>query len=88
MAKDTQQPDDPRSPVEEAVTGPQVRLPIVGEVTLPPADRVAYFAGVGLLVALDLIEWPVALVIVAGHVLAAQRLSRVVKGIGQAFEQA
>jgi hypothetical protein len=88
MAKDTQQRDGQLSPVEEAVTGPQVRLPIVGEVTLPPADRLAYFAGIGVLAALELIEWPVALVIVAGHVLAAQHMSRLVKGIGQAFEEA
>jgi hypothetical protein len=88
MAKDTQQRDDQLTPVEEAVAGPRVRLPIVGEVTLPPADKLAYYAGIGLLAALDLIEWPIALVIVTGHVLAAQHLHRVVRGIGQALEEA
>jgi hypothetical protein len=88
MAKDIKQRDDQRSPVEEAVGGRRVRLPIVGEVTLPPPDRLAYFAGIGLLAAIDVIEWPIALVIITGHVLATQHLSRVVQGIGEAFEQA
>lgn len=79
-----------QSALDRAIEGGcmRVRLPIVGQVTLPPPERLAYFAAIGVLAAIDLIEWPVALVIVTGHVLAAQRWSRVARGLGDALEEA
>ncbi|GDY31710.1 hypothetical protein [Gandjariella thermophila] len=65
-----------------------LELPLLGPVTMPPPDRLAYFAGLGLLAALGLIDWPVALVIAGGHLLADQHWSRVTRGVGQAMEQA
>jgi hypothetical protein len=88
MAEERKQRDDQRSPVEAAVGRLRVRLPIVGEVCLPPPDQLAYLAAIGLLAVVDVIEWPVALVIITGRMLATQHLSRVVKGIGEAFEEA
>jgi hypothetical protein len=39
---------------------------------LPPAERIAYYSGLGLLAALGLVEWPVAVAIGAGTVLATR----------------
>jgi hypothetical protein len=66
----------------------RLRLPLVGDVAVPPPDRVAYFAGLGVLAAIQVIEWPLALVIGAGHLLADQHWSRVLRGLGSAAEEA
>jgi hypothetical protein len=67
--------------------GVQVRVPCVGEVTLPPPQRLAYFGGLAALAAVGLLDWPVAIVIVAGHALADQHWSRVASGMGEALEE-
>jgi hypothetical protein len=68
--------------------GVQVRIPCVGEVTLPPPQRLAFFGGLAALAAVGLLDWPVAIVVVAGHALADQHWSRVASGIGEALEEA
>ncbi|MFI7077729.1 MULTISPECIES: hypothetical protein [unclassified Micromonospora] len=66
----------------------RVEIPWLGMVAVPPPDKLAYYAGIGVLTALQVIEWPLALVITAGHLLADQRLSGLAKGIGEALESA
>ncbi|MCX4387607.1 hypothetical protein OG777_11770 [Micromonospora peucetia] len=66
----------------------RVEIPLLGEVAVPSPDRLAFYAGVGLLAALQIVEWPVALVIGGGHVLADQHLSGLAKGLGDALEAA
>lgn len=91
MPESSQQSDSGGSSVIDKVVEMRhmrVRLPIVGEVTLPPPERLAYFLGIGVLAAVDLIEWPVALVIVTGHWLTNQHVSRVAKGLGEAMAEA
>lgn len=63
-------------------------LPILGEVPVPPPERLAYYTGIGVLAAIGLIEWPVAAVIGVGHVLADQHWSRTLSGVGTALEDA
>ncbi|MET8281361.1 hypothetical protein [Micromonospora sp. NPDC005174] len=65
----------------------RVALPMLGEVAVPPPDKVAYYAGLGVLAALQVIEWPLALVITAGHVLADQHFSGLVRGVGEALQE-
>ncbi|WAL63869.1 hypothetical protein ORV05_23100 [Amycolatopsis cynarae] len=67
--------------------GPSITLPVVGVVHVPPPDRLAYFAGLGLLAAFGVVEWPVAAVIGAGHLLSDQHWSRAMAGIGEALEE-
>ncbi|MBV8160456.1 MAG: hypothetical protein JO265_05995 [Acidimicrobiia bacterium] len=52
----------------------RVRVPIVNfTISLPsPAPKLAYYAGLGAMAALEFIEWPVALVIAAGHEVATR----------------
>ncbi|WP_405428714.1 hypothetical protein [Micromonospora sp. NBC_00617] len=66
----------------------RVELPMLGEVAVPPPDKIAYYAGLGVLAALQVIEWPTALVVTAGHLLADQHLSGLVRGLGRAFQDA
>jgi hypothetical protein len=66
----------------------RIEVPVLGEVGVPPPDKVAYYAGLGVLAAVGVIEWPLALVITAGHVLADQHLSGLAKGLGEALESA
>ena len=66
----------------------RVQVPLLGEMAVPPPDKVAYYAGLGVLAALQVIEWPLAVVITAGHLLADQHMSGLVKGVGEALESA
>lgn len=45
---------------------------------MPPPSELAYFAGLGLLGVLEVIEWPVVLVVGAGTVVA-QRTAQVMQ---------
>ncbi len=65
-----------------------VRVPVVGEVRLPGAGQLAFLGGLGLLAALEIVEWPVAAVVAVGHVLTASRSNRVVREFGEALEEA
>lgn len=53
-----------------------LQLPLVGRIGVPRPEQVAFFIGLGALVALDLIEWPVALALGAGQVLISEQMSR------------
>lgn len=64
----------------------RMELPMLGEVAVPPPDKVAYYAGLGVLAALQVIEWPIALVITAGHLLADQHFSGLARGVGKALQ--
>lgn len=66
----------------------RVDLPLVGSVTLPPPQQLAYLGGIAALIALDVIEWPVGLVVAAGHVFAADRHNKIVQDFGEALEDA
>ncbi|MFC6085224.1 hypothetical protein [Sphaerisporangium aureirubrum] len=71
-----------------ATARPHVDVPVLGRVTLPSVDRLAFYGALGTLVALQLVEWPVALIIGIGHYLAEQHFSGVLRGIGEAAETA
>ncbi len=48
-----------------------ITLPLVGiRLTMPPPDHLAWYVGLGAMAVVELIEWPVALVIAAGHAIA------------------
>lgn len=51
-------------------------------------DQLAFLAGIGALAALEIIEWPLACIIAAGHLLADQRRSETLHAFGEALEQA
>ncbi|MGF7122637.1 hypothetical protein AB4Z09_02170 [Rhodococcus sp. TAF43] len=65
-----------------------IRLPLVGDIGVPRPEQLAYFAALGLLAAFELIDWPVALAIAAGHALAADQHHRALQEVGEALESA
>jgi len=65
-----------------------IPLPGLGKIDIGPPDQLAYLAGIAALAALEIIEWPLACLIAAGHVLADQRRSATLHSFGEALEQA
>jgi hypothetical protein len=60
----------------------------LGTVTLPPADELAFLGGIGVLAIAGLIEWPLAGVIAAGHLLARSKHNQTLREFGEALESA
>lgn len=78
-----------RAAAERAVKHNAVTLDALGlRVELPPPDQLAFLAGLGALAALEIVEWPVALVLAVGHQLAHSHHSRVLREFGDALEEA
>jgi hypothetical protein len=65
-----------------------INLPVVGRVRIPRPEHLAYYGALGVLAAVEIIDWPIALAIAAGHVLADQHHNRVAEEIGEALEDA
>jgi hypothetical protein len=85
---DTSRPAGQRA-AEQACerTSIHVTLPALGRINLGPPDQLAYLAGIATLTALEIIEWPVAAILAAGHLLAEQRRSNTLHAFGEALEQ-
>jgi hypothetical protein len=66
----------------------RLRIPGVGSVRLPSVDRLIFYAALGVLAAFEIIDWPIALIVAVGHLLAAQHQSRLGRRLGEALEQA
>ncbi len=63
-------------------------LPMVGDVSLPPVHHLVWYGGVAALVALECLEWPIAVVLATGKALADNRHSAVLREFGEALEEA
>lgn len=68
--------------------GATAHVPLLGSVRLPPPNRLVFYAGLGLLAVLEIVEWPIALVVGVGHMLADQPHWRLGQGVGEALEEA
>ncbi|GAA1253874.1 hypothetical protein GCM10009609_16490 [Pseudonocardia aurantiaca] len=65
-----------------------VEVPGVGRIELPPPDQLVFLGGIATLVVLQIIEWPVAAVLAVGHVLAHNRHHALLRGFGEALDEA
>jgi len=63
-----------------------VSLPVVGRVRIPRPEQLAYYGALAGLAALEIIDWPIALAIGAGHALASNHHSKVAQELGEALE--
>jgi hypothetical protein len=63
-----------------------LNLPIVGRVRIPHPEQAAYLGALGVLAAFELIDWPIALAIAAGHALAQNQHNKAVEEIGEALQ--
>lgn len=86
----TEAPDRHRDAVERVreARGFAITLPVAGRVRVPRPEHLAYYGALGALVALELVEWPIALAIAAGHALMENQHSEVARDIGEALEDA
>jgi hypothetical protein len=66
----------------------QLDVPVLGTLTLPPPEQLAYVAGIATLAALEIIEWPIGLTLAAGHLLATTRGNKALRDFGDALEEA
>jgi hypothetical protein len=80
----------PRRAAEQALrhNSVQVHLPIMGKVVLPAKDELAYLGGVVALAIVGVVEWPIAAVLGAGHILAASHHHKMISEFGEALEAA
>ena len=65
----------------------RVDVPLIGTVTLPPPQLLAYLGGIAALTALEVIEWPVGLALAAGHVLVTSTHNKALQEFGNALEE-
>jgi hypothetical protein len=65
-----------------------VDVPGLGRVPIPRPEKIAYYATLAALAAIEVIDWPIALIIAAGHALAEDTHSRVLQEFGEAAEDA
>jgi xanthosine utilization system XapX-like protein len=65
-----------------------VTLPVLGRVRVPRPEQLAFYGALGALAAVEIIEWPVALVLGVGHALTHNEHSRVAAQVGEALEDA
>ncbi|MEV4238334.1 MULTISPECIES: hypothetical protein [unclassified Nocardia] len=65
-----------------------VDLPMLGRVRIPRPEQLAYYGALGALAAAEIIEWPVVVVLAAGHWLVQNQHNRVAHQIGEALEDA
>lgn len=65
-----------------------VNLPLVGQTEIPRPEQLAYYGGLAALAAFELIDWPVALVIATGHLLASNHHNKLIEELGEAMEEA
>jgi hypothetical protein len=64
-----------------------VELPVLGQIRLPKPEHLAFYAGIGVLVAVELLEWPAALALGVGHALLEQHHNRAIREFGEALEE-
>jgi hypothetical protein len=64
-----------------------VDLPVLGRTEIPRPEQLAYYGGLAALAAFELLDWPVALVIAAGHLLASNHHNKILEELGEAMEE-
>ncbi len=65
-----------------------VNVPLLGRIEIPRPEQLAYYGGLAALAAFELIDWPVALVIAAGHIMANNHHNKILEELGEAIEEA
>jgi hypothetical protein len=64
----------------------QLPVPVLGELTLPAPEQVAFIGGIAALAVIGLLEWPVAVLLGVGHGLATHAHRKMVRALGEALE--
>jgi hypothetical protein len=68
---------------------PHVVLPLVGiRIDLPRPEQLAWYAGLGIMTAFELVDWQVALIVGAGHLIAAHARNASIAQLAEGAESA
>lgn len=79
----------PKLSVVTARGGHRILLTADGtHIETPPVEHLAFYAGLGALAAAEIIEWPVAIVLTAGHLLIGLTSRPGLKDLGEALDEA
>lgn len=71
---------------QQLSTGPiHLHFEGIGTITLPGVQTLAFLGGVGVLVAVGMIEWPIAALFIAARLLAGSKNSAALRGLGDAL---
>jgi hypothetical protein len=65
-----------------------MNLPGVGQVKVPHPEQLAFYGALGILAAVQVIDWPVALVLGVGHMLLHNEHNRIAQEVGEALAEA
>ncbi|WP_433363238.1 hypothetical protein [Streptosporangium sp. CA-115845] len=73
----------------QAGTGrkPHVTVPLFGTFTVPEPDRLVFYAVLGVLGALEVIDWPVVAAIGVAHLLVDQHRFPILREAGEVTEE-
>jgi hypothetical protein len=77
----------PLARLEDDAPTTRVTLPGLGTFELSRPE-LAFVGGIALMGVLGLLDWPIAVVLGAGHLLASDRSNRAARALGQAMEEA
>ena len=56
--------------------------------SLPPPEYLAFYAGIGLMAAVGITDWPVLVAVAIGHTLVTVQHNKVLQSLGEALEEA
>jgi hypothetical protein len=66
---------------------PSVRLPVVGLVLPVPAkEELPFILGIGAIAALNLIDWPIAVIVAVGHTIATHSRNQALRELAEGIE--
>lgn len=90
MANDTRRKSSQHTAAQRIREGQRyaVNLPVLGTVPLPRPEQLAYFGALAALAAVEIIDWPIAVLIGTGHALINNQHSRVARELGEALDDA
>ena len=71
---------------DDAATSGDITLPLI-HIKLSP-EHLAYFAALGVLTALEVIEWPLTAVMIGGQILATHAHRRIVRELASGVDEA
>ena len=54
----------------------------------PPVEHVLFYAGLGVLAAMEVVDWPIALLLMTGHLLMDATNRPGLRELGEALEEA
>ncbi|WP_206282233.1 hypothetical protein [Streptomyces rhizosphaericus] len=85
----TKRPRGPRAAAEVVCERHSVTVQFDGRrVELPSQEQLCFLAGLGVIAAVGIIDWPVAAAIAVGHGLAHSQHGKALREFGEALEEA